>query len=100
MNHRYDDGAKNIGRHVRDLHELGLIVVLRTGRRAFQVRDKEAQRMVFDRVLEPFVPKEVEATTASSFTFRTSARREPQEALCKKIQRRTEMPSAGTAKSR
>ena len=105
MNRRYDDGTKHIGWHsdgVKDLHELGLIVVLRTGRRAFQVRDKETHRMVFDRALEPFdllimtahgsnlvtehcVPKEAGATAASSsWTFRTSVNRETQDALRKK----------------
>ena len=107
MNRRYDDGSKHIGWHsddVKDLHELGLIVVLRTGRRAFQVRDKETQRMVFDRVLQPFdllimtahgsnlvtehcVPKEDGATAASSFTFRTSVHSETPEALRKKIEK-------------
>jgi hypothetical protein len=106
MNRRYDDGSKHIGWHsddVKDLHELGLIVVLRTGRRAFQVRDKETQRMVFDRALEPVdllimtahgsnlvtehcVPKEDGATAASSsWTFRTSVNRE--EVLRKKMEK-------------
>ena len=77
MNRRYDDGTKHIGWHsddVKDLHELGLIVVLRTGRRAFQVRDKETQRMVFDRALEPVnLLIMIGATAASSsWTFRSS----------------------------
>ena len=108
MNRRYDDGTKHIGWHsddVKDLHELGLIVVLRTGRRAFQVRDKETQRMVFDRALEPFdllimtahgsnlvtehcVPLDMAAFAASSsFTIRTSVHREANEALRKKIEK-------------
>ena len=45
MNRRYDDGAKHIGWHsddVKDLHELGLIVVLRTGRRKCATRRRSA----------------------------------------------------------
>jgi hypothetical protein len=92
MDRWYEDGVKHIGWHsdaVEDLHELGLIAVLRGGRRGFQVRDKESKRVIFDRVLEPFdlvimtahgsnlatehcVPKEVGAAPAHSLTFRTS----------------------------
>ena len=62
---------------------LGLIVVLRTGRRAFQVRDKETQRMVFDRALEPFDLLIMPAHGSN----RTSVRREVQEALRQKIEK-------------
>ena len=99
--------ARHLGWHsdaVEDLHELGLIAVLRGGRRSFQVRDKATQRMIFDRVLEPFdlvimtahgsnletehcVPKEEGASAAHSLTFRTSVRRETQEVLKNKIER-------------
>jgi len=121
MNRRYDDGSKHIGWHSdddKDLHELGLIVVLRTGRRAFQVRDKETQRMVFHRAFEPVdllimkthgsnlvtehcVPKEAGATAASSsWTFRTSVNRETQEALRKKIKKAQQDAERRAPKSR
>ena len=107
MNRWYEDGGRHLGWHsdaVEDLHELGLIAVLRGGRRAFQVRDKATQRMIFDRVLEPFdlvimtahgsnletehcVPKEEGASAAHSLTFRTSVRRETQEELKKHMER-------------
>ena len=92
MDRFYADGGRYLGWHseeIKDLHELGLIAVMRTGRRRFQVRDKETSRMVFDRVLEAFdwvimtahgsnlitehcVPKEDGAPAAGSWSFRTS----------------------------
>ena len=105
----YADGGKHLGWHsdeVRDLHTLGLIAVLRTGRRTFQVRDKKTGRVIFDRMLEPFdlvvmtahgsnlltehcVPKEDgETAAAGSVTFRTSTRRIPQDDLRKRQQSR------------